>query len=152
MTASLDLSDAFDGLFFDTVLVLRRVESISQFGRRQPVAPFYNVVQAVVTPVSSRTTRDADYQVADGDVEVSTLFRLRGPTGGYQADVVVLDNADDPQTPLVERYAQTPTAFEHYVVADLKDLSRFGSGFFVATCSLTDLVPEPPVDQEISEC
>jgi hypothetical protein len=139
-----DLSDGFDESFFDDILVIRQPESLGANGRNvlSPSAPIST--EAVVEALSGATLLKTDYTVGEKVVKVTTRFRLRGPSTKGQPDVIVLDRTFDAVEPFEERYAASPTSFDHYRIDDLSDFSRYGEGFVVATASLVDAQPEPP--------
>jgi hypothetical protein len=141
-----DVSDGFDPDFFDEVLVIRVLDDLTRFGRTNgtPAAPI--LIEAVVESVSGATTRDQDYSVGEKVMKVTSQYRLRSSSPGYQADVIVMDNAPEGSVAFIDRYASNPSDYDHYVVTDLEDFSRYGEGFVTATVTLTDLQPQPPTE------
>jgi galactose-6-phosphate isomerase len=66
------------------------------------------------------------------DIVVHTTFRLRGPTRGFQPDVVIWNG-------------------NRYVVRDIRDWTQFGVGYIRAECesmSHLDHPDKPPEDDE----
>lgn len=130
----LDVSDAFDYTFLDTIAVFRRLETVSSKGRDTTTDTAYWNVNAVVCPASgSDLERLPDYEVSKKYISVVTNFRLQmdstGPNGTkYKPDIVKW--ADD-----------------HFIVETLDDASRYGLGFVEAICSSTDYQDPPPTPE-----
>jgi hypothetical protein len=79
-----------------------------------------------------------EYQTMGKTIEVRTEFRLRGPgkTGGKSLP-----------PDLVEWPIGSGDAF---VVADVQDWSRAGSGFVTAVCSSQDFLDAPPGSSDVA--
>lgn len=147
---TLDVSDGFDPSFFDYVLVVHRRDDPNQYGRtRRTIMSVDGPVDAVVESRSRQITRDEDYSAGESTILVSAFYRLSGPAPDCQPDVVVLDASNDGRETFRERYLADPTAFDHYVVTNPGDFSRYGRGFTSATCNLTESVPQPPTPETV---
>jgi hypothetical protein len=128
---SLDVSDAFDADFLDTISVIRRLQVESSKGRASTTDAAPVATYAVVCPASgSDLERLEDYDISKKYISVVTQYRLQlasTGTGGatYKNDVVL--------------WAGT-----YFEVITLDDASRFGQGFVEAICASIDYQDAPP--------
>lgn len=114
---TLDLSRVLlDPRFGETVTVIRRTETVDAHGRSQ-VSSDSNDIFAVVTAGSNtEMVRNPEGQYQPNLITVHSLFRLVGPSNGFQPDVVVWNH-------------------RNYVVTKTFDYSHYGRGFVSAECA-----------------
>lgn len=128
---SLDVTDAFDADFMDTISVIRRQQTVSSKGRAGTTDGTPVSTYAVVCPASgSELDRIPDYDISKKYISVVTQYRLQlasTAAGGatYKNDVV--------------QWAGT-----YFEVITLDDASRFGQGFVEAICASIDYQDAPP--------
>lgn len=128
----LDVSEVLsDPLFTEPMNVYRRTETVGSNGRtvitRTRVRP---VPTGVIMPKDSviggnAIQRNPDEQHRGSALLIYTQFRLRGPSPGFQPDVVVW-NGDD------------------YVVTLVNDYSHYGAGYIQVELSSMTSVDNPP--------
>lgn len=122
----LDVSDAvLESEFQDTFTVERRTETISTKGRSQTTAETFRQIGVVYPAGPNDLERLPEEQHMRKTIVICTGFRLRGPSPGFQADVVDWNG-------------------DRFVVANVEDFSGFGQGFVSAICQSIDYVDEPP--------
>lgn len=118
----LDVGEAFLALEFVTRFdVLRRYETINNYGRSKQSAEYFNNVAGTVYPYGDNSlVTDSDKRYGVKTIQVVTRFRFQLRNPRLQPDVVVW----------------TDTSF---IVEDLQDYSQFGGGMLVATATFIDL-------------
>lgn len=120
----LDVSDVLlDPDFAQTISVIRRSESVNNFGRTDLTSTQTDGIIAVVTSGQSRLDRGADVDVSPNTIVVHTQFRLRGEAPGVKPDLVIWHG-------------------NRYLVNKANDWSDFGAGFIMAECSSIDFVDQ----------
>lgn len=114
----LNLAEAFDPAFVQTVTRVQRAEVVNAYGETT-VTQTSTQIQAVVTsPTKAGMLRFEDYQTYADVIKVTTQGPLNGPTVGGQPDQIIWRG-------------------QTYVVAVSNDYSAFG--FTRAICKLVDL-------------
>lgn len=118
--------------FADVITVLRRAETVNNFGETTvEVQRFSNIIAVVTTPGVNELVRQADGAIVDNTITVITKFRLRSasktPRTGqsYQPDIVVYQG-------------------NNYVADHPNDYSRYGAGFIEMVCTETDYIDNAP--------
>lgn len=130
--AEIDVSDIIaDGFISgDSFTVIRRLETVSDFGRvviTETRIPAFGQV----TPTGDNSLVRAEaYQTQANTIKVITNFPLRGPAK---------DSAGNQYQPDVVEWRGAP-----YVVRVLNDYSAFGVGFVEAECSSMALIDPAP--------
>ena len=118
-----DLTGHFD--------VIRRIQSVNQYGEVSVTADtFEHVIGAVYPTGSNSLTKEAAFQTQAKAITVVTKFRLRGASQDmygtqYQPDIVEWDG-------------------DQYEVKVVNDYSRYGGGFIEAECINIAKVDIPP--------
>jgi len=130
---TLDLTDAFDPSFWDTIKVRRRQQLISQTGRVSTSNTTFEM-QAVVTPASpSDLQRLPDYQQMGKAISIySILPRLRGPA--------LNTDGSETQPDQIEWHGSL------YVVRTIEDYAGYGQGYVHAIAETVQAVDPPPPD------
>lgn len=123
----LDLSEAFEAIeFADRFTVIRRTETISQFGRSERTPIRFPSIIGTLYPSGDNSLVRADDQTRGGKtLTVVSRFRLQQASPGYQPDLIIWGG-------------------DFFVVKDVRDFSRFGAGMIVAECSSIDSIDLPP--------
>lgn len=132
----LDISVALTSLMFvDVFQVVRRIETVDEFGEStvtlQTFFPVYGSVQAAS---NNDLKRLPDEQHQGKNISVVTKFPLQGVTANGQPDLI--------QWPVNQNGANA----DSFVVAYLDDYSQFAAGFVQAIChsiDMTDYAPAP---------
>jgi len=129
----LDVTEVIlDPMFADGFSVLRRQQMVNEHGE-----PFTLLTKTftetdgcvgVISPSADNSMVRADaYEAMGNSIQVITKFRLRG-ISKEQGDQYLPDT-------ILWRSC-------YYVVRTINDFVRYGAGFMVADCLLTDYVPE----------
>jgi len=128
---TLDVNDAFDPSFMDTITVVRRVQVLSNKGRVTTKETARTVAAVVVSATPDDLQRLPDYEMMEKAIRVtSPQFRLQG---------IVMDELGNKTLP-----DQILWHGSMYVVHSLEDYSNYGRGFTsVIAISMTQ--PDPPV-------
>lgn len=132
----LDVNEAFDPSFLDTILVDRIREVVDQFGRVRRYKTRYTVANAVVTAASpSDLRREPNYELMAKsiDVYVPQGFRLQGPV----RDPV--SGAMRTQPDEIIWHGST------FVVNAASDFSGYGMGYTYAHASSIEAMDAPPL-------
>lgn len=123
--ATLDVADLLeDPDFADNFSVERRSAVANQYGENVITAEILSAV-GVVQPGGSDLVRTPDMGYATNQIRVFTKFRLRGPTPGYQPDVVIWNEA-------------------RYIVRRVSDFTNYGQGYIDAQCDALGHIDPPP--------
>jgi hypothetical protein len=131
----LDVSEAFDVLFWDTVTVIRRTTTVSQYGR-VTTADTQFAMQAVVTAASpDDLSRVPEYELMNKTISIYSIERLQGPADDGLGNQTMPD--------LVQWHGST------YVVRMLDDYSGYGQGFIHAVCEGVQAVDPPPMPSTV---
>lgn len=131
--------------FADEFQVVRRIQGTTTNGEpyiaRTDIFKYRDGCIGVVTPSSENSLVRADaYEAQSNSVQVITKFRLQGaakdgkavPATQWLPDLIVWrDN--------------------HYIVRMTNDYSRFGAGFIVADCLLTEYIPQRDTQDDSCE-
>jgi hypothetical protein len=114
--ADIDVSEVlFDPDLADTFDVIRKAEIVGENGRVTLNETRYPNVVGVVIPIQpTNLQRRDDGQMMPKRMTVVTMFRLRGPSNGYQPDDIIISGV-------------------RCTVIDLMPFTRFGAGFVEAT-------------------
>lgn len=129
--ASLDVSDAFDASFLDTIIVIRRVQTISKYGRQISAERAMSSVGVVVPSSPDDLVRVPEGQYTNKAITIYTkAIRLQGSSPGVNADKVIWHGSE-------------------YVVSALLDYSQYGVGFVAAVCISMDAQDPPPMPEPI---
>jgi hypothetical protein len=127
----LDVSEAFDVLFWDDITVTRRSTTISQYGRVATINTQFTM-QAVVTAASpDDLSRVPDYQLMHKTISIYSITRLQGPADDGSGNQTMPD--------LVLWHGST------YVVRMVDDYSGYGRGFIHAVCEGVQAVDPAPM-------
>lgn len=131
--AYLDVTSVLsDPMLASRFTVRRRPEvvgdsGVSQVGEQR----FTNLIGVVQNASPSDLRRLPEDQRMERHLSVITTFRLRGPSPGFQPDVVEWDGSD-------------------YVVSMLEPYANFGPGFVQAICgSMTTIDPPTPEGNDV---
>lgn len=128
---SLDVNDAFDPSFMDTITVVRRVETVSNKGRLQLQETARTVAAVVIFASPSDLQRLPDYDLMNKAIRVtSPQFRLQGPA---------VDEAGNKTAP-----DQILWHGSMYIVTNLEDASNYGRGF-TSVVAVSMSQPDAPV-------
>lgn len=126
----LDVSDVVcDPMLADTFSVLRRVETVNDHGEVGISSTQHDNVVGVITMAGPNDLdRLDDSQRMGRVISCVTKFRLRGPSPGFQPDVIVWQGSN-------------------FVIAALDLYNRFGAGFMQAIAVSMTLVDGPALPQ-----
>jgi hypothetical protein len=133
----LDVNDAFDPSFLDTVTVFRITQTVDQHGRvvrfKQPFT-----VNAVITATSpDDLQRLPDYETMRKSISIYCPdFRLQGPVRDPADNTV---NLNETQPDEIFWHGST------FVVYTMQDYSGYGRGFTSAIATSIDMVDGPPI-------
>ena len=118
----LDVSDVLDDPdFADTFQVVRNFKTANQRGRTVLTPePVQNAIGVVQPSSSLNLQRLADGTRSSGSITIWTRYPLSDGDGSEDAHIVFWHNS-------------------HWVVRQVDDWSRFGSGYIKAICDLIDL-------------
>lgn len=114
----LNLAEAFDPDFLQTVIRVQRTEVIDSYGETTTTAAQTSIPAVVTSPAKVGMMRFEDLQTYADTIMVTTQSPLNGPTVGGQPDQIIYRG-------------------QTYVVAVVNDYGGFG--FTQAVCKLTDL-------------
>jgi len=130
MPPFLDVSDVVcDPMLADSFSVLRREETVNDHGEVQISDTRHNGIIGVITMAGPNDLQRLDDSQRMGRViSCVTKFRLRGPSPGFQPDVIIWQESN-------------------YVVATLDLYNRFGAGFMQAIAVSMNLVDTPALPQ-----
>lgn len=112
---ALDVSDAFDPDFMDSMTAYRRAQTVGDNGRAtvdESSVPFDGVV---CNDTGDTLQRGSDAARVAASINITTPFALRIAGDDNDADVVEWDG-------------------RRYTVVTLADYGRFGAGFCTAAC------------------
>lgn len=128
---TLDVNDAFDPSFMDSITVVRRIQQISNKGRVMLSETARTVAAVVIAASPNDLQRLPDYEMMNKAIRItSPQFRLQGP---------VVDELGNQTLP-----DQVLWHGSMYVVTSLDDYSNYGRGFTsVIAISMTQ--PDAPV-------
>ena len=131
----LDVNDAFDVLFMDSITVWRIVETIAQTGRViRKRTPYYNVAAVVVPSSPADLERLPDYQLMSKSITIySPSFRLQGP---------IIDKVSGNQTTHPDEIDWHGSTF---VIRHEEDYSGYGRGFTMAIAESIVALDGPPM-------
>jgi hypothetical protein len=128
---TLDVNDAFDPSFMDTIVVVRRVQQINSKGRVQLVETARTVGAVVVAATPNDLERVPEQELMQKSIRVtSPQFRLQGPA---------IDEVGS--TTLPDQILWHGSMF---VVVALEDYSGYGRGFTSAICTSMSQ-PDPSI-------
>ena len=110
----------------DDFTVKRRSEPIGDNGRSVITVTETFATYGVVVPAApDALDRGSDKQLMRKTLNITTPFRLQGPSPGFQADIVTWHGDD-------------------FIVTNVGDYTGFAGGFIVATVQSVDFVDQPP--------
>ena len=115
-----------DPLFAEKVTVERRAITMGDNGRQVFTTTTFNPIAVVTSAATQDLERTAVGEWRGHQISVITKFRLRGPSPGFQPDVVVWNG--DP-----------------HVVIQIDDYTHYGPGFVEAICESMSGTDQPPV-------
>lgn len=122
----LDFSDVILSPTFATFIkVFRLKETVSDKGRETNTLQPFDQVPAIVISEGGDLISNPDERHAPDTIHVHTMFRLRGPSPGYQPD-------------------QIEWGGSRYVVIKSNDFSMYGAGFISADCASIEALDPPP--------
>lgn len=124
--ANLDVSELlFDPDFADMFTVIRHEETVNDQGRTVTRPLRHENIVGVVTATSpADLIRRDDGQMMSRKISVVTVFRLRGPSPGYQPDQIVIEGVV-------------------FTITEILPFSRFGSGFVEALATSMNALNAP---------
>lgn len=124
---SVDVSEVlFDPDLADTFDVLRQAETVTTHGRTELKESLYpNVIGVVTTTSPGELQRRDDGQMMPRKISVVTMFRLRGPSPGFQPDQI--------------QYCGV-----RFTVTEILPFSRFGKGFVEALATSMSAINVAP--------
>lgn len=103
----------------DRFTVMRRTETINDHGRAVIVpTPHANVIGVVTASSKNDLERLDDNQRMGRHLTVVTKFRLRGPSPGFQPDIIVW-NGDSYVVELMDPYPQFGQGFVQAIVGSM---------------------------------
>lgn len=111
--------------FAESFTVLRRSESVNQYGQSVVTSQNLNAVGVVCQAGPNDLERLDDNQRMGRHISVVTMFRLRGPASGYQPDVILWNG-------------------NNFVVQQIDDYANFGQGFIEAIAGSMDSMDVAP--------
>jgi hypothetical protein len=134
MPPTLDVNDAFDPSFLDTITVYRITQTIDKNGRVVRFKRAFPNVVAVVTATSpADLQRLPDYEMMNKSISVyAPEFRLQGPVRSNDG---VLQTQPD----------EIAWHGSQFVIVSMMDYSGFGRGFTSAIAVSLDAVDAPPL-------
>lgn len=120
-------------LFMDVFTVIRRSETISDYGRSKTVNIYHRGINGIVSPASSKQLeRLRDYDIQGKAISIVTNFKIRGSSKNtkkrYKPDIICWGS-------------------DYYVVSAIDDNSRYGEGWIHALASSTDFVDTSPAEE-----
>lgn len=127
----LDLREALlDPLLIDRFQVVRRAETVNNYGRSTTKNLYFNTFGVVDSASPNDLQRLGDYQFQGGAISVVCQFKLRGVSQearqNYQPDLIQWDSAT-------------------YIVVTVENYSRYGAGWIQAIAvETTPFVSEAP--------
>jgi len=128
---TLDVSDAFDSSFMDTIVVLRRQVVMDQTGRGQITKTTPMSIQAVVVAASpDDLARLPEGEHMNKAISVYSMSRIQGPS---RDEVGIYTHPD-----------QILWHGSIYVVNVLEDYSGYGRGFVHAIATSVQSTDPPP--------
>lgn len=134
MVALLDVSEAFDPSFLDTIIVWRITEVVDHYGRARRYKTRFVVNNAVVIAASPADLQRApDYQLMNKGLDIyCPTFRLQGPV----------------RDPVSGQTLTHPDEIEWhnsmFVVDSASDFSNWGTGYVYTHCVSITAVDGPP--------
>lgn len=122
---TLDVSEAFDQSFMDSFTVVRRVETINQYGRVNWTPTQFTATGVVVATSPNDLQRLPEMQYMNKSISIYTQWQLQGPSPGHQPDEIIWHGSQ-------------------YLVRALDDYSGYGRGFIMVICVSIDAVDPAP--------
>jgi hypothetical protein len=124
--ATLDVSDIpICAEFSDRFDVLRRPETVSEFGRSVTSQVTASAVGTIYPTGDNSLVRQADFEISRKTLTCVTPYRLQQAAPGFQPDLVLYRG-------------------NQYVVSAVEDYSQYGAGFVVAQLSSVIAIDTPP--------
>lgn len=114
---SLDVSDAFDPDFMDTLHRRRRVQTVGDNGLAVDRDMRSRFLGVVCNDTGDTLQRGSDAARVSGSINVTARFDLRMDGPDFDADIVEWD-------------------CRSYTVVNVKDYGRYGRGFVIVTCQV----------------
>jgi hypothetical protein len=111
--------------FADRFDVLRRAETISEFGRSSTTQVTATAYGTIYPTGDNNLVRQADFEIGRRTLTCVTPFRLQQAAPGFQPDLVLYRG-------------------NQYVVSAVEDYSQYGAGFIVAQLSSVIAIDQPP--------
>lgn len=115
------LSDAFT--------VIRNSYATDTTGRARVTGTERFDTWGIVTSRGSPLVAEPDKQYSPNTIDIATQFRLRGPGGEFQPDIIYWRG-------------------DYYKVTNLQDYSMFGNGFVTAAAESVDYNDAPPSGED----
>jgi hypothetical protein len=110
--------------FAERFTVLRRTETVSAFGKSTITPQELSAIGVITAGPDDSLTREADYQAMAKSIIVVTRFPLRGPSPGFQPDMILWHG-------------------DRFVVNLLDDYAGYGPGFVQAQADSIDTIDLP---------
>lgn len=125
--ATLDVTDAIlTADFLDSVIVVRRTETVNNFGESVVSSQRFTAFAVVAATSPDDLVRSTDEELMHRTISVVTKFPIRGPAPGFQPDLVLWQG-------------------DQFVITKIAPYSNFGPGFIEAEATSMDTIDEPPL-------
>lgn len=122
-----NVKDAFGGELLSTFTVIRRAQSVNNYGRAQNTMLWSAPARGVIAPtLPDDLSRLPEDQYSRKSFSVYTTFPVQGPSETNSPDILVING-------------------DNYIVSSLDDWSFYGPGFvkvIVTSMDSTDVPPE----------
>lgn len=126
-----DCNDAFDYTFWDTIIVIRRVVTMDNYGRQSVTETPITTAGVVVATSPDDLMRVPDSEMMSKSISITSPFRFQGPAVDEVGTVTHPDH--------ILWHGSI------YVVRALDDYAGYGRGFTHVVCtSIQHADPPPP--------
>jgi hypothetical protein len=110
--------------FSDSFEIMRRPESISQYGRSVTTQVIATAAGTIYPTGDNSLVRQSDFEMSRKTLTCVTTYRLQQAAPGFQPDLVLYRG-------------------NTYVVSSVEDYSQYGAGFIVAQLSSILAIDQP---------
>ena len=128
---TLDVTDAFDNSFWDTIVVIRRMAYINNFGRVATKDTSMSALAVVTAASPVDLQRVPEWGLMHKTISIYTPFRIQGPATDEAGNIT---HPDD----ILWRNSL-------FIVNFLEDYSGYGRGFVHAVATSKGNVDYPPI-------
>jgi hypothetical protein len=132
---SLDVNDAFDLSFWDTIVVIRRVAAINDKGRVSTVDTSMSTLAVVTAASPVDLQRVPEWGWMNKTISLYTPFRIQGPAKDEAGNVTHPDE-------ILWRNSL-------FIVNFMEDYSGYGRGFVHAVATSKQNVDYPPIPEPV---